>query len=1403
MEHGGVVVVVEKLHPDQEWAGGIAGDFVGFLKVPREGLGLVSQAGGAVVPLLMISGNDGNKSTAIPQHLQIGGVGLDLRPGRLDRDSDSSNPIGLGSGLGFTGSWTGWAWTGLAGEAQPIDKRLRFALKSRKTLTNRAFSLPDFPDPSFLCRSIPVPSIYLSAVFLALISRVSASRMPPPNKSNMLAEQNPRQIHGGKDADEDEKPSHNLWVGNLGSDITDSDLMDVFATHGALDSVTTYSSKSFAFVYFKHLEDARAAKDALQGTVIRGNPIKIEFARPVRSSLLCLSLEPGDLKQDNGTTSDDDDDGLQSRRQRCQGRGWNNANCNPLLECNIKMAMQHKIWVALKIVERGRGFSREIWLEKFACWKLEKFISDCIAAIASRDEKYRANHLSCSRSKILVERKRNGRGAFISLSVFPLSRGRRRWLIFPEGRFRDGWRWVTGVIRMLMPVQAAQPIHLSSRARPGKHLWVGGISSSVTKEQLEDEFMKFGKIEDFKFLRDRNSALVDYFRLEDAAAALKNMNRKRLDGEQIRVDFLRSQPSRRENWSDFHDSKDGRFNNRRSIGPPEPLWMPPDSMRNFPEPHQYGLKRHPPPQPLGGRREGQPSNVLWIGYPPSVKVDEQMLHNAMILFGEIERIRNFSWRHYSFVQFRSVDEARRAKEGLQGRLFNDPRVQILFSSSEFAPGKESPACYPGIKGPRPDMFFNDLPFGPGPMDLFSHNRPMALINFPGLLPPNVMHGPNMLVRPFGPQSGYDPLLSGPEFNDMADLSNFQDSNTNNSMGPNWRRLSPPLPGMLPSPAPGMWPPIRSTWDGFETNAFQRESKRSRIDGPPPIDDAPFPVRKMDNQGIRGDEPYGFGPQLNGDASGPLANAQGRSRHSPVGVRVSTGGPPGQGLPDNDYCWRGTIAKGGTPVCHARCVPIGKGIDSQLPEIVNCSARTGLDMLTKHYAEASGFDIVFFLPDVEDDFASYTEFLRYLSAKNRAGVAKFDDGTTLFLVPPSDFLTKVLNVSGPERLYGVVLKLTQQIPSNASIQQPLQSIRPPSHNIDRKQLPPLQTDYSLTPQKEDQVMQMNYNRVLHEDSMPHPPKMLFPPTDESHSVHSVIQNYANNAAAMPQAGVSLTPELIATLAALLPGNMQSSASTSAQFALDSSAMRSSLPASVTPEKAIPSQGWGQDHQATVSSTLHHSRDEQTGHSSQQLGHQFNTQAPLFPHFQAYNNVSNAPDQSAHAVLGSTQIQNPSLSLPQQGPISSRPLNNFVIPSQSGQFMVPSQANQQYQLDTSHSSQNSYGMVHATDASESFRPPVFQQPNPPVTSSNQVHIVNQSDPQLGIPLGTDKVNTELPNQVQQLQSGLSGAGQGTSEGEVDKNQRYQSTLQFAASLLLQIQQKQQQTNAQAMQCSGNQH
>ncbi|XP_022959853.1 flowering time control protein FPA-like isoform X1 [Cucurbita moschata] len=990
-----------------------------------------------------------------------------------------------------------------------------------------------------------------------------------------------------RDSDVTEMSSNSLWVGNLSMDVTDTDLMNMFAQFGAIDSVSSYPSRSYAFIFFKHMEDAQAAKEALQGVFLRGSSIKIEFARP---------------------------------------------------------------------------------------------------------------------------------------------------------------------------------------AKPCRNLWVGGISPAVSREQLEEEFSKFGKIDEFKFLRDRNTAFIEYVRLEDASQALRIMNGKRIGGDQIRVDFLRSQPMRRDQWPDSRDGH-GQLQGR-NVG-----------MADF----QSGYKRPLHTQSSELRRDGPPSKVLWIGYPPSVQIDEQMLHNAMILFGEIERITSFHSRHFAFVEFRSVDEARRAKEGLQGRLFNDPRITIMFSNSDPAPVKEHPGFYPGGKETRPEMFFNEHQIRPPQMDMLGHPHPMVQNKFPGPLPANGILGPNTAVRPppFGPPQG----ISGPpEFNDFTTSHGFHDANSKNVLGPNWRRPSPPAPGILSSPATGIRPPppVRSTpnsWDVLDVNQFQRDSKRSRIDGPSSLDDASFPPRKMDNRGMGFDQQYGVGPLSDGGSSVSYTNAPVKTHAIPIGARAPVSG---QSHGDNDFIWRGIIAKGGTPVCHARCVPIGEGIGSDLPEAVNCSARTGLDQLAKHYAEATGFDIVFFLPDSEDDFASYTEFLRYLGAKNRAGVAKFDDGTTMFLVPPSEFLRKVLKVAGPERLYGLILKFPQVPLSESTHQQSYLPI-PTSDYGERQQVLSSRAEYGSVPSKQEQLLPMDYNRVLHEETK-EPPKPLLP-ASEPPSVQSLPHEYVtnNNTAAVSQAGLSLTPELIATLVSLLPGKTQSSSLESAKQPAISP--QPPMP-TVDSNKGTTSEGW-----------IGHQSSELTGQPFQQMENHFNSQGQSLSQFQPYPPLPQTPNQHAPQIMGATQIQDAAVGLPQQQhvPIPYRPLSTYSAPPENAQASGLPFVNPQYQHDVSQINQRGYGSVNEVDTS-GYGAPVVQQSTNTATLSNQGQ-GSTSQPQPVTHLASDRGNPELPYQMEHLQSANLGAGNGTSDVEAGKDQRYRSTLQFAANLLLQIQQQQQQPQ-QAGWGSGNQ-
>ena len=77
-----------------------------------------------------------------------------------------------------------------------------------------------------------------------------------------------------------------LYVGNLGYDVTDSELQQLFAGHGTVDSATVISdrttgqSKGFGFVEMSSDAEAEAAIAALDGKDMGGRAIKVNEAKP-------------------------------------------------------------------------------------------------------------------------------------------------------------------------------------------------------------------------------------------------------------------------------------------------------------------------------------------------------------------------------------------------------------------------------------------------------------------------------------------------------------------------------------------------------------------------------------------------------------------------------------------------------------------------------------------------------------------------------------------------------------------------------------------------------------------------------------------------------------------------------------------------------------------------------------------------------------------------------------------------------------------------------------------------------------------------------------------------------------------------------------------------------------------
>jgi RNA recognition motif-containing protein len=80
--------------------------------------------------------------------------------------------------------------------------------------------------------------------------------------------------------------SKKLYVGNLPYNITDADLEQMFASHGAVQSARlivdrdTGRSKGFGFVEMSNDQEAQAAINALNGKENGGRTLTVNEARP-------------------------------------------------------------------------------------------------------------------------------------------------------------------------------------------------------------------------------------------------------------------------------------------------------------------------------------------------------------------------------------------------------------------------------------------------------------------------------------------------------------------------------------------------------------------------------------------------------------------------------------------------------------------------------------------------------------------------------------------------------------------------------------------------------------------------------------------------------------------------------------------------------------------------------------------------------------------------------------------------------------------------------------------------------------------------------------------------------------------------------------------------------------------
>ncbi|OEL17820.1 Flowering time control protein FPA [Dichanthelium oligosanthes] len=597
-------------------------------------------------------------------------------------------------------------------------------------------------------------------------------------------------------------------------------------------------------------------------------------------------------------------------------------------------------------------------------------------------------------------------------------------------------------------------------APPSRHLWVGGLAPGVTASDLSELFLRCGDVEGIARDPGRNFAFVSFRREGDAVAAVRELQGARLAGAPVRIEFSKGDKA---SGSSMHDRYVQYADERHSI--------------------ERGRKRQPSPESTTDKskrnRSTEPSEVLWIGFPPGLKADEALLWQAFSPFGEILRVTTFPGRTYAFVQYTSITAACRAKEALQGKLFNNPRVSICFSRNEgaapevgkrsfVAPYSPQPSARPVFRDQDFEAFPTARPFDSPPRDFrissphFGPNRLSRDSDDVGFRRDNYFQqeagvelGRVSNIRPFGiqelgPERRMPEELYGPD----------RHSPTARNDAP-WHNI--------PFERPRRPLPLEDSWD-VEDNSYLI-SKKLRGAQVHDTELPEYPFSEFDRGKVCPDytrrphhdlpeddlhsRTYPFTPMHGRHHTDPLKNLTPLvDKHEPWRAQESFArhlGEMDRSTPEHhepalkdEWKWNGTIAKGGTLICRARCFPVGKVLNFMLPEFLDCTARTSLDMLSKHYYQAAGSWVVFFVPENDADMTAYNDFMSYLGDKQRAAVCKLGERSTLFLVPPSDFSEKVLRVPGKVSISGVILKFQQSNPDYSSPnRKSLERIRPSS------------------------------------------------------------------------------------------------------------------------------------------------------------------------------------------------------------------------------------------------------------------------------------------------------------------------------------------------------------------------
>lgn len=130
----------------------------------------------------------------------------------------------------------------------------------------------------------------------------------------------------------DETPGRVLWVGNLDRDVRAAELGALFAPFGTVEGVRVLARKRCGFVTFADAAAAAVARDAVDGHLLAGRPLRVHFGRQRTSAGAPAVTHTTALSREEErewcahalsvVVEDDDEEGKEGRTFGCTRAVW-------------------------------------------------------------------------------------------------------------------------------------------------------------------------------------------------------------------------------------------------------------------------------------------------------------------------------------------------------------------------------------------------------------------------------------------------------------------------------------------------------------------------------------------------------------------------------------------------------------------------------------------------------------------------------------------------------------------------------------------------------------------------------------------------------------------------------------------------------------------------------------------------------------------------------------------------------------------------------------------------------------------------------------------------------------------------------------------------------------------------